>query len=878
MNKFKNLLSRLTLNKVKKILGNDAEKLLRDGGIYEIEIENDVELTADRLKVQTSSFCVELIYNEAFPYKLEIKSSTTLASSEVGAAFSLILEEKMSLGLSKPPVEWVPIESLSEKELKAQAIADRHERSKRDRIKIKSSDESNPYVDYLITNHNSGKSYRVAFRGFEFGVSYCSCPDFKINNLGTCKHLISEERYVQRIFGKKNIIANPYKRNRLSVGLNYIDDTPIITLYPPVNFNKYTNFAILSKYMDRPISDYKTFVMDIENAIDAGDVIHIHPDAEKFINKKLLDERIANVTKNIRENLENHPLRTGLLNAELRPYQLDGIAFAVEKGRSILADDMGLGKTIQGIGIAELFARETGIKKVLIMCPASLKSQWREEIYRFSGRSVQLVLGTAEERANQYDNDRFFTVCNYEQVFRDIMTIEEVNWDLIILDEGQRMKNWESLTSQTIRTLDSKFALVLSGTPLENKLEELYNIASFIAPHRLGSAFSFMNKHRTVDEKGKVLGYKNLDDFRKKVEPILLRRTRSMVLDELPERTNHIVRILPTEEQAAIDLSQRRIIQTIITKPYLTEMDILRLQKALLVARMAADSTFLVNKQEPSYSTKLEKLKELLEELLEDDTRKIILFSEWTTMLNLIEADVIQKRCEFVRLDGSVPQKKRGALVKEFNQNPKCKLFLSTNAGSTGLNLQAANTVINIDLPWNPAILEQRIGRAHRMGQKRPVDVYVLVSEGMLEESILGLLGAKLELANAAIDMESDLVEVTLQSGIEELKRRMEVLLGNKEEVEVDASLQNKVDEEIKEKQERFSEAGERLITSAFEFLGAAVNKNKEINSSPMAESIFNEFAKSADKDDNGKYNLNFSLDEDALKNLAGTLAAIMQV
>ena len=489
MNKFKKILSRLTLNKVKKILGNDAERLLREGGVFEIEIENNVELTADRLRVQANDFCVELIHNEAYPQKIEIRSSTTQESPEVGAVFSLVLEEKMSLGLSKPPVERVPIESLSEKELKAHAVGIRYERAQKDKIKIKSSDTSTPYADYSVTNHTTGKSYKVAFRGFDFGVSYCSCPDFKVNNLGICKHLISVEKYVQRIFGKKNILSNPYLRKRLSVGLNYLDDNPILKLYPPVDFKKYADFAILSKYLNESIDDYKTFAMDINDAIDAGDIIHIHPDAEKFINKQLFNKRIYEVTKNIRENLETHPLRTGLLNAELRAYQLDGIAFAVEKGRAILADDMGLGKTIQGVGVAELLAREVNIKKVLIMCPASLKSQWRDEIYRFSGRSVQLVLGTSKERAEQYDNSKFFTVCNYEQVFRDIMTIEEVNWDLIILDEGQRMKNWESLTSQTIRTLDSTFALVLTGTPLENKLEELYNIASFIAPHSLGSAF-----------------------------------------------------------------------------------------------------------------------------------------------------------------------------------------------------------------------------------------------------------------------------------------------------------------------------------------------------------------------------------------------------
>ena len=140
-------------------------------------------------------------------------------------------------------------------------------------------------------------------------------------------------------------------------------------------------------------------------------------------------------------------------------------------------------------------------------------------------------------------------------------------------------------------------------------------------------------------------------------------------------------------------------------------MDLLRLQKALLMCRMAADSTFLVDKQKPGYSTKLERLDELFESLFEEEGRKVVLFSEWTTMLDLIEPLLRKRKLEFVRLDGSVPQKKRQELVHEFQTKPDCRLFLTTNAGSTGLNLQAANTVINVDLPWNPAVLEQ-----HRPG------------------------------------------------------------------------------------------------------------------------------------------------------------------
>jgi SNF2 family DNA or RNA helicase len=173
---------------------------------------------------------------------------------------------------------------------------------------------------------------------------------------------------------------------------------------------------------------------------------------------------------------------------------------------------------------------------------------------------------------------------------------------------------------------------------------------------------------------------------------------------------------------------------------------------------------------------------------MSEDDRKIILFSEWTTMLNLIEPLLDDRKLDFVRLDGSVPQKKRQALMHCFQNDPECKLFITTNAGSTGLNLQAANTVINVDLPWNPAILEQRIGRAHRMGQKRPVQVFLLVTEDTLEESLLNTLSAKHELSLAVLDPEADTSEVDMTAGIEELKRRMEVLLGKKPDAPEDIS------------------------------------------------------------------------------------------
>jgi len=244
------------------------------------------------------------------------------------------------------------------------------------------------------------------------------------------------------------------------------------------------------------------------------------------------------------------------------------------------------------------------------------------------------------------------------------LSIERVKWDLIILDEAQRIKNWEAKTSRVIKALKSPFALVLTGTPLENRLDDLFSVVEFIDDRRLGPAFRFFNRHKVVDEKGKLLGYKNLDELRAKLKPLLLRRTRKGVIKQLPPRTTQVLRIPPTEEQLDLQKGHRQIIQTIINKKYLTEMDLLRLQKALLMCRMCANSTFLVDKQGPGYSSKLDELSQLLDQLMAEEDRKIVLFSEWTTMLNLIEPLLEKQNLNYVGWTVRCPRKNgRGSCI-----------------------------------------------------------------------------------------------------------------------------------------------------------------------------------------------------------------------
>ena len=465
---------------------------------------------------------------------------------------------------------------------------------------------------------------------------------------------------------------------------------------------------------------------------------------------------------------------------------------------------------------------------------------------------------------------------------RDIIAIERVRWDLIVLDEGQRIKNWEAKTAQTIKSLRSPFALVLSGTPLENRLDDLFSVVEFIDDRRLGPAFRFFNRHRVTDESGKILGYKDLDLLRERLKPVLLRRTRSAVMKDLPPRTTEIVRIAPTDEQAGIELAQMQIVSAIVRKSYISEMDLLRLQKALLLARMNADSTFLVDKHAPGFSSKLERLQELLEELAAEDDRKIVLFSEWTTMLTLIERQIKRLKLDYVRLDGSVPQKKRQQLVHQFQRDPTCRVFLTTNAGSTGLNLQAANTVINVDLPWNPAVLEQRIARAHRMGQKNPVQVYLLVTEGTIEEKLLATLSAKHDLALAALDMESNVREVALASGIEELKQRLEVLLGARAHAAVDETEKQRQQQEAERlaRRSRVAVAGGQLVAAAFAFLSEMIPQRQPTNGAQQKASEFKaRLDECLERDEQGRPRLTVTLPNEAvLESLARSVAALFTV
>jgi hypothetical protein len=641
--------------------------------------------------------------------------------------------------------------------LREEQIDIRRQRAAEGKFRIQNLGRNRVFSDYQVTNPATGGQYKVGIRGFEVGDNSCDCPDFRTNTLGTCKHIeavlaaLREETPAQ-LRTRKAAVTRP------EVYLQYGEQLRLGLHLPPRHSDPLRHLAETffdAKGMWQGGDRYDQLIEAIHTVPEQ---VTIFSDAMEFMDREIERREMAQQEQELLEQLEHGRLQLDLLKVPLYPYQVRGALFAAYRGRSILGDDMGLGKTVQTLAAAELLARERGIERVLVVTPTSVKYQWEGEIRKFTERPVQVIDGSNQTRRAQYAQPTFYRLINYEAVIRDLEALNAWQPDLIVLDEAQRIKNWESKTSRAVKRLHSRYAVVLTGTPLENKIEELYSIVQFVDDRRLGPAFQFLHEHRVVDEKGNLLGYRHLDRIREKLQPILLRRTRAQVLSQLPERTDNTVFVEMTEAQRGPYAEQQATLARLLAKKYLTEVDRRRILCCIANLRMLCDSTFLYDKQ-TNVSPKLDEFRELVRELVLEGPHKVVVFSQWETMLHKAAEVLTALKVGYTMLHGNVPSKERRGLLERFRDDPDCRLFLSTDTGGTGLNLQAADTVINLEVPWNPAVLEQRIARVHRMGQHRPVQAIHLVTRGSIEERVLKTLELKRSLFDGVFARGSDEVE-----------------------------------------------------------------------------------------------------------------------
>jgi len=666
---------------------------------------------------------------------------------------------------------------------------------------------------------DSRRPYRTLLRGLDPLETSCDCADFQRGALGLCKHGMA----VLEHLAVRPRRWNQALREQRAPGR---DNGPRLCWDPVRPLTGPGDWLQRVTWLPPPMPDIRRnrvkAVVSAQRCFTSGGegawpLAHGHRDNPKKRLKVVeslrafvrLDTRRAGRT----ELIPSDPVLAPLLDAEaerlkqdlslagmhrrvdrslaslhhpLYPYQREGLDTFWRTGRLLLADDMGLGKTVQAIAVVNTLWNQGLATRGLLLVPAALKTQWLREWQTFSDVPVQVVDGSPEARSRLYRTTRKgFLIANYELVLRDLTEMRGFAPDLMVLDEAQRIKNWATKTATYVKQLRPRYRLVLTGTPMENRLEELASIMDWVDSRALEPKWRLVPWHTTAADGRKVItGARNLDTLRERLAPVFLRRLRSEVLSQLPDRTDTRVPVTFTEAQAEEhDALSRPILQIMrrAERRPLTQAEFLKLMQLLTQQRIICNGlaqlqftdlwpTFsTVKKPTPALlrrldSPKLLELREMVSQLVVSQRRKVVIFSQWRRMLQLAQwvtrdllADAGVRSAFF---SGQESQKRRTHNIVDFHDDPDLMVLLCSDAGGVGLNLQhAASCLINLDLPWNPAVLEQRIGRIHRLGQKQPVQVYHLISEAGIEARMEGTIGVKKALFDGLFDGQSDAVE-----------------------------------------------------------------------------------------------------------------------
>lgn len=458
-----------------------------------------------------------------------------------------------------------------------------------------------------------------------------------------------------------------------------------------------------------------------------------------FIEGKDIVKHIANKIENLAEIDYKVPKE---LKATLRDYQLTGFKWFKTLSHyefgGILADEMGLGKTIQTIA----FLLSEKNKKSIIVTPTSLIYNWRSEFEKFAPTMrIKVVHGNKEDREFTKDEIKNVDVLitTYGTLRNDYNLYDDITFDFCIIDEGQNIKNPLSQSSEVVKGLKAKVKFALTGTPIENNLMELWSLFDYILPGYLYSKRKFQDKFIKVE--------KGLEELKKLIRPFILRRLKNDVMSELPDKIEKRFLIEMTEEQkkvykayvddVKIKMKEKDFTTDKITIfSYLTKLRQLTLDPSILIEGYTGGSG------------KIDVTVELIQDFIKEK-HKILLFSQFTSVLDSIKKVLESEGIEYFYLDGSTKASERVQLVNEFNESDKVKIFLiSLKAGGTGLNLTSADIVIHFDPWWNPAIEDQATDRAHRFGQKNVVEVIKLIAKGSIEEKIIKLQESKKEIIN----------------------------------------------------------------------------------------------------------------------------------
>lgn len=424
----------------------------------------------------------------------------------------------------------------------------------------------------------------------------------------------------------------------------------------------------------------------------------------------------------------------------LFPYQKVGVAFMLKAGHCLLADEPGLGKTIQSITVCE--AKKA--KKILVLCPSILKDNWASEVKQWTNKSSVIIAGTPVQRKKQWESSKCYYIANYELLLRDLDLMQKIEWDYIIADEATRISNPKAKSSKTIKKIKSKNRLALTGTPINNKPDDLWNICDFIRPGEMGSYWNFCERYCVKNFWGSVESYKNLNEIRDKLQRVMIRRQKMDVLKDLPPKLSEdIFCQLNNSEQRYYNMLKDEMVAEIMGNKIAIDN---ALVKMIRLKQMTGSAELLGGEKG---SSKMDALKELLRDIASNGNKTIV-FTQFAKMSKIIARDLAEYNP--LVISGEVKNNLRQSIIDNFNNEKKHKVLVMTEAGAYGLNIQSANYVIHFDLSWSISKMIQREDRAHRVGQKKNVTVYTLMCKNTIDEYIRSVVWKKKKMSDFLVD------------------------------------------------------------------------------------------------------------------------------
>ena len=692
-----------------------------------------------------------------------------------------------------------------------EALLRRFAFARRDDLRVAERPSGSAFGLYRTRRPRSSvRPYRTVLSSLEPLRGNCDCPDFRRASLGLCKHLliVLDDLAARPKVWKRALSEPPEKPSRTILTWDPIrplhgagDWMERIVLHDGAPGRRQMSEAerAVKRHFVRAVGEGRIlrdcFAQDPRRRLGCVESLlaffrtcargrsarfeqpalraHLEGERERLDRGVALHRAAPRFTRALRS-----------LSSELYPYQLEGVKRFLAEGRLLLADDMGLGKTAQAIAACHVLARTGFVSRGLVIVPASLKHQWCREWASFSDADVQVVDGSPQERAALYRRTRKgFLIANYEQVLRDLELMQAWKPDFVVLDEAQRIKNWAAKTSHSVKELRPKYRLVLTGTPMENRLEELASIFDWVDDYALEPKWRLAPFHaERVDGTQTIAGARHLEVLRERIAPCTVRRVRGEILTQLPERTDSKIPVPLTSEQQEQHDELRWPIASLLSvrqRRPLTQAEFMKLMQLLTTQRIIANGLAQLEFKQvwPTLqgrtpgdrllrrlaSPKLGELRELVTQLVLEQGRRVVVFSQWRRMLKLAHWAVSDRLAEadlearfFTGAEGA---HRRTQNLVDFHDDDRVRILFASDAGGVGLNLQrAANACINLELPWNPAVLEQRIGRIHRLGQSDPIDTYALIGAGSLEEHIADLVADKQELFRGLFDGDSESV------------------------------------------------------------------------------------------------------------------------